>query len=278
VESGTGNTRLYAGANLQIFKDSFFSSGTFDKNRIDIASDISFEVLGASGNTRIAGSLTTGDDVTIKSGLSGTNTITMDAQLGTTVIGRPLTTAATGATLTLNATYSTSAPGITPVFALENLGVNNDKPFRIRLDGSIQAFGKENFYTKNGGRRTIAIDSQSGNLNNTNQRLQTNTQYLVRPTAELILYLPLPSDCVTGDVVRFIDIQGNLNYNVSLKIRSEVGVNIQKTQGGTGGWAGGELIINTPNAAFGLMYVGDVDSSGVTTIPSDNRGWWLVEV
>ena len=101
---------------------------------------------------------------------------------------------------------------------------------------------------------------------------------MVRPTSELILYLPLSSDCVTGDIVRFIDIQGSLNYNISLKIRSEVGTNIQKTQGGTAGWAGGELIINTPNAAFGLMYVGDVDSSGVTTIPSDNRGWWLVEV
>jgi len=159
VESGTGNTRLYSGANLQIFKDSFFSSGTFDKTRVDIASDIAFEVLGASGNTKLSGTLTTGDDVTIKNGLNGTTTISLDAQLGTTVIGRPLTSASTGATLTLNATYSTAAPAITPVFAIENLGINNDKPFRIRLDGSIQAFGKENFYTKNGGRRTLAIDS-----------------------------------------------------------------------------------------------------------------------
>jgi hypothetical protein len=278
VESATGNTRLYNGANLQVFKDSFFSAGVFDKNRLDIASDIAFEVLGASGNTRLSGTLTTGDDVIIKSGLAGTNTITLDAQLGTTVIGKPLTSAATGATLTLNATYSTSAPAITSVFAVENLGINNDKPFRIRLDGSIQAFGRENFYTKNGGRRTISIDAQSGNLNATNQRLQPNTQYLVRPTSELILYLPVASDCVTGDVVRFIDIQGSLNYNVSLKIRSEGGTNIQKTQGGTGGWSGGELIVNTPNAGFGLMFVGDTDSSGVNTIPSDNRGWWIVEV
>ena len=108
--------------------------------------------------------------------------------------------------------------------------------------------------------------------------MQPNIQYLVRPNGELILYLPLASDCVTGDTVRFIDIQGNLNYNVPLKIRSEVGTNIQKSQGGTGGWAGGELIVNTPNAGFGLMYVGDVDSTGVTTITSDNRGWWLIEV
>lgn len=278
VESATGNTRLYNGANLQIFKDAFFSSGVFDKNRQDIASDIAFEVLGVSGNTRIAGSLTTGDDVTIKNGLSGTNTITLDAQLGTTVIGRSLSSAATGATLTLNATYSTVAPSITPVFSVENLGINNDKPFRIRLDGSIQAFGRENFYTKNGGKRTIFVDSQSGNLNASGQRLQPNTQYLVRPTNELILYLPLASDCVTGDIVRFVDIQGSLNYNVPLKIRCETGVNLQKSQGGTGGWAGGELIVNTPNAGFGLIYVGEVDSSGTTSIASDNRGWWLVEV
>lgn len=278
VESATGNTRLYNGANFQVFKDSFFTAGTFDKNKVDGASDVAFEVLGSSGNTRLSGTLTIGDDFTIRNGLSGTNTITMDAQLGTTVIGLPLTSAATGATLTLNATYSSTAPAATSVFSINNLGTNNDKPFRVRLDGSVQAFGIDNYFTKNGGRRTNLIDTGSGDLKPSSQRLKPNIQYLVKPTGNLTLYLPLASECVTGDIVRFIDIQGNLNYNVALKIRSEVGTNIQKSQGGSGGYGGGELIVNTPNAGFGLMFVGETDSSGTTTISSDNRGWWLVEV
>jgi hypothetical protein len=279
VDSNTGNTRLYNGANFQVFKDSFFASGTFDKSRVDVASDIAFEILGSSGNTKLSGTLTIGDDFTIKNGLSGTSTIKMDAQLGTTVIGLPLTAAANGATLTLNATYSTTAPAATPVFSIDNLGISNNKPFRIRLDGSIQAFGIDNYYTKNGGRRTEFIAAANGDLSAIAERLKPNIQYLVRPTGNLTLYLPLASDCVTGDIVRIIDIQGNLNYDIALKIRSEPGTNIQKSQGGTNSYSGGELIVNTPNAGFGLMFVGDFDSkSPSTAIPSDNRGWWLVEV
>jgi len=78
----------------------------------------------------------------------------------------------------------------------------------------------------------------------------------------------------TGDVIRFVDVQGSLNYNVSLKVRAPVGVALQGSTSGSGGYAGGELIVNTPNAGFALIFVGITDSDG-NGIPDTNRGWWF---
>jgi hypothetical protein len=36
---------------------------------------------------------------------------------------------------------------------------------------------------------------------------------------------------------------------------------------------GGEMIVNTPNAAFGLVYCGSESQA-----PSIYRGWWLMEI
>jgi hypothetical protein len=271
VETASGNTRLYNGANLQILKDAFFSSGTFDKTKIDDASDIAFEVLGSSGNTKISGTLTAGDDFTIKNGLSGSDTFTVDAQTGTTYVGRHLT---------INGLSSASpVPGIVSL-QITNLGVSGNKPFKIKQDASVDAFGRNNFYGINGGRRSIIVNNTSGTFG----PLEPNTQYLVRPTADLILNLPgsnpgIGGDVLpqTGDIIRFVDVQGSLNYNVSLKVRAPVGVALQGSTQGSGGYAGGELIVNTPNAGFALIFVGLTDSDG-NGIPDTNRGWWLIEV
>lgn len=43
----------------------------------------------------------------------------------------------------------------------------------------------------------------------------------------------------------------------------------------------GELIIQTRNAAFGLLYVGNTDAPNdpnASEIPTNLRGWWLVEL
>ncbi len=263
VETATGNTKLYTGANLQIFKDSFFASGTFDKTRIDTASNIAFEVLGASGNTKISGTLNVGDDFTVENALGGTDTFTVDAQTGDTYVGRHLT---------INGlSTATPAPGIVTL-AVNGIGVSGNKPFRIKQDASINAFGRNNFYNKNGGRRTIMINNTGGTVT---EQLEPNTQYLVRPTSNLILNLP--STAETGDMIRFVDVQGSLNYNVSLQVRAPVGVAVQGSTAGSGGYAGGELIVNTPNAGFALIYAGLEDSDG-NGITDTNRGWWLVEV
>ena len=259
VESATGNTRLYDGANLRIFKDSYFLSGNFDKTRVDVASDISFEVLGLSGNTKIAGTLNVGDDFTIENTLGGNDTFTVDAQTGDTYIGRHLT---------VNGQLSPTPSAGTVSLQVTNLGVNGNKPFKIKQDASIDAFGKNNFYNINGGRRTLYVTSTGGVVTTP---LETNVNYLVRPSANLTLNLP--STAVTGDTIRFIDIVGALRFNISLIINAPSGIRVQgEIAGGFG-----QLIVNTPNAAFGLLFVGETDANG-TGIPEESRGWWLMEI
>jgi len=111
----------------------------------------------------------------------------------------------------------------------------------------------------------------------------------------IVLYLP--TNAVTGDIIRFIELTGNLSYNTSLIIRAlKISNNATAIQGdftgsritsGTGSallgqaWDSGELIVQTRNASFGLLYVGNTDAPNdplATEIPSNLRGWWLVEL
>ena len=46
-------------------------------------------------------------------------------------------------------------------------------------------------------------------------------------------------------------------------------------------WDSGELVFQTRNCAFGLVFVGTYDIEGSTsqqTIPASLRGWWLMEL
>ena len=46
-------------------------------------------------------------------------------------------------------------------------------------------------------------------------------------------------------------------------------------------WDSGELVIQTRNASFGLVFAGTVDIEGspnAQTIPPSLRGWWLMEL
>jgi hypothetical protein len=259
VQSSNGNTSLYDGANFKIFKDSFFTTGTFDKTRVDVASNIALEVLGASGNTRISGTLAVGDDLSIKNGLAGANTFTVDAQTGTTFVGRYLS---------VNGLSSASPSTAVLTFEVDGLGVSGNKPFIIKQDASIDAFGQQNFFNKNGGRRTIYISTSGGAVAG---ELETNVTYLVRPTNNLTV--TLPSTAITGDIVRFVDVAGSLKYNIGLYVNAPTGIKIQGNN--DGGY--GQLIVQTPNAAFGLLYVGDSDANNIQ-IPEENRGWWLMEI
>ena len=259
VESASGDTKLYDGADFKIFKDSFYSSGTFDKGRLDGANDIALEVLGASGNTRIAGKLTVGDDLAVKNTLAGSDTFSVDAQTGDTFVGSHLTIG--------NSTPSIPVNTSNHPFRLFNLD-GNTKSFVIRDNASIDAFGKEQFYNKNGGRRTLYLSTTSGTVSGA---LENNVTYMVRPTSNLTLNLP--STALAGDMIRFVDIGGALRYNVSLIINAPSGIRIQGNN--DGGF--GQLIINTPNAAFGLIYTGLTDSAG-NSVPSDIQGWWITEI
>lgn len=288
VESASGNTSIYNGGNFKVFKDSFFTDGRFDKSRTDSASNIAFEVIGQSGNTKVAGTLRAGDDFTVgtlqnpnntETGLNAfTTRFSVDAQTGDTVVGR---------TLLVEGTSSATPSEAVNVLRVNRLGVNGVDTFNIKQDRSIDAFGQNRFYNKNGGRKTLFISSQ-GNThtsvfgNDTNQFiLVPNLQYIVRPSSTLILRLP--SQAVTGDIIRIVDAGGALNFAVNLVVRAPSGVRIQGRLGGStlGGlsseYGSGELVVNTPNAAFGLIYVGDVDGDNVG-IAGEQQGWYLMEI
>jgi hypothetical protein len=282
VESATGNTRLYNGANFTVFKDSFFADGVFDKNRIDAATNVAFRVAGATGNTVVAGSLRAGSDFTVGTLQNPANTETplnpfttrfsVEAVTGTTFVGRFLTIDG------LNGGTNLSE-SVVP-FAINNLGTNGTSSYKIKQDRSIDAFGEERFYNRNGGRKTVFIATQ-GNTDASAINLRPNLQYVVRPASTLILRLP--SNAITGDVIRIVDVGGALSFAINLVVRAPAGIRMQGKLGGSrlGGlgseYGSGELVVNTPNAGFGLIYVGDTDGDN-NGVPGEQQGWFLMEI
>ena len=279
VESASGDTSLYNGADLKIFKDSFFATGSFDKGRTNSATNIALEVLGASGNTKIAGTLRTGDDLAVgtlanpANAESGTNAhtsrFTVDAQTGDTYVGRYLE---------VNGVSSASPSDATEVVQINNLGVNGAKPFTFRQNASIEAFGHENFYNANGGRKTIFVSTQ-GNTDASAVALEPNLQYLVIPSSTLVLRLP--SNAITGDTIRIVDCGGALNFANNLVVRAPSSVKV-KGLIRVATWVVflTILVVNWLSTLQTLLsvlsYVGDQDLDG-NGIPDAFQGWWLME-
>ena len=188
------------------------------------------------------------------------------------------------------------------VLHIDNLGSAGNtgegpKDFIMYQDGSIDAFGIKRYYNSNGGRRWTYVAASSTGLGQTVANpLQPNGNYLVNPSASGNMIVYLPNTAKTGDMIRFIDISGNLSYAANLIIRAvpigTTAINIQGDSTGTKAsagssapsataWASGEMIVQTRNASFGLVYVGATDAEGdanATEIPTDLRGWWLVEL
>lgn len=165
-------------------------------------------------------------------------------------------------------------------------------------DGSIDAFGIKRYWNKNGGRRWTYLPQSSTGFGQVQANpLQANGNYLINTSSNgnMVVYLP-SSGVSTGDIIRFVDISGNLSYRASLVIRAlkngSAAVPIQGDSTGTKAnvgssapltvaWDSGEMIVQTRNAAFGLLYVGASDAPGdpnASEIPTDLRGWWLVEL
>jgi hypothetical protein len=98
--------------------------------------------------------------------------------------------------------------------------------------------------------------------------------------------MTLPSDASVGDMIRIVDVGGNLTYNISLRMRAPNGINVQgdNTNGNSPdlsstNYDGGELVVQTPHAAFGLIYLGSTNFDGTSTgAPSSTLGWWLMEI
>jgi hypothetical protein len=192
----------------------------------------------------------------------------------------------------------------TEIFHIDNLGAagiggtEGSKDFIMYQDGSVDAFGITQYFTANGGRRwTYVAVNPTGTGQTTNNPLQPNNNYLLNLTTGGNMVLYLPTNVVTGDIIRFVELSGNLSYNTNLVIRAlnidSEAVAIQGDKTGTRlvsgsssallpeSYDGGELIIQTRNAAFGLLYVGNTDApndAAAADIPSNLQGWWLVEL
>jgi len=168
-------------------------------------------------------------------------------------------------------------------FKVGNLGEDGASEFTIKQDRSINAFGFTNYYTASGGRHTRYISSASDEAD---LFLTPNVIYMVNTTSATTLIVTLPDGARTGDTVRIVDVGGNLNYNTSLVLRTPEtsGTPIQGDSTGTllGGritpYPSGELVVQTANAAFTLIYLGGEDSNGQIGIPASVQGWWLMEV
>ena len=175
-------------------------------------------------------------------------------------------------------------------------GTEGPRDFKIYQDCSIDAFGISRYFTRNGGRRYTYVEQSLTGIGQTQAApLQPNNNYILNNPAGTNMVLYLPDYAETGDMIRFIEVSGNLTYNTNLVLRAlkinNQAVAVQgditgsKIEAGSGtlaaAWDSGELIVQTRNASFGLVYVGSTDAAGdpnASSIPSNLRGWWLTEL
>ena len=181
----------------------------------------------------------------------------------------------------------TGTPTLTPtgadVFSVQNLGINGGSEYTIKQNRSIDAFGLQNFTTSTGARHTRYLSAASPEADLT---LIANIVYMVNVQATQTLIVTLPAAPQTGDIVRMIDVGGNLKYDTTLVVRTPEtsGTPIQGDSSGTlfgdrlTPYPSGELVVQTPNAGFALVYLGSVDSNDQIGIPTSVQGWWLMEV
>ncbi len=151
--------------------------------------------------------------------------------------------------------------------------------FEVEVDGSMNFAGQEGFFTPNGARKWEFVGAGEEIFD-----VKSNVNYFVAPSSDTTL--KLPENPSTGDMIRVVDVGGNLTYNVSLRVRAKDNVAVQgdNTNGNTPdlstiNYDGGELIVQTPHAGFGLIFLGSTNFDGTTTgAPSTTQGWWLVEI
>jgi len=206
-----------------------------------------------------------------------------------------------GTKLYVKGQVSAAGSSSAEIFHIDNLGSAGSgsvgpKDFKMYQDSSIDAFGISRYWTRNGGRRYTYVEQSLTGIGQTQAApLQANNNYLINTASATNIVVYLPEDAETGDMIRFVEVSGNLSYNASLVIRAlkinNVATSIQgdgtgtKIQAGAGqmttSWDSGELVVQTRNASFGLIYVGPSDAAGdpnASSIPSNLRGWWLTEL
>jgi hypothetical protein len=254
---------------------------------------IAFEVDSANGDTKIRGDLSVG---------AGFNKFLVDGSNGNTIINggnftikdsvgtnNKLRLENSTGNLTISGLFVSEATSGTSSFASDltvnggDFAVRNGSTdiFKVSNNSTIELGGIDYFYGPTGAKRWDYVSQSSGGAD-----VISNINYFVNVTGDL--YIRLPESPKHGDMIRFVDIGGALSYNLKLVIRAATNqriqgdnTNIAPTVSGINlsNHNGGELNVTTPNAAFGLIYAGDLNSDGTSSgVPSSKRGWWLVEI
>ena len=153
--------------------------------------------------------------------------------------------------------------------------------FQVSDNGALRVAQIDNYITSSGGRKWEYIGDTAATLD-------ANVNYFVNCSGNTLLRLP--ANPQMGDMIRIIDISGSLTYNQTMVVRAPDNAKVQKEVSNTGdallsgiqpsetaGWNGGELIVQTPNAAFGLVYAGQSGIAGAAGAGA-LAGWYLMDV
>ena len=295
VLSTTGQTTIEGPTEVR--NDILLTGTTSNNDRkltITDGTNVTFEVDAADGDTKLAGDLQVGSDFDefVVNGDTGTLTmkggdIIVKDDAGST---NRLEFINGNGNLTIAGVIETEGTGVN-LFAGDvtlnggDLTVNADtgeKRFRVNNSGSIDLGGIDHYIGPSGARKWLYQQTVSGDAG----LLIPNVNYFVKASSDLVLKLPPQAD--TGDMIRIVDIGGALTYNVRMIFRAPDGIPIAGDSTNTSnaisgvnlaGFDGGELIVTTPNAAFGLIYAGATLTDGQPSgIPSNLQGWWLMEI
>ena len=160
---------------------------------------------------------------------------------------------------------------------------NGVEVFAVDDDGSLNIGGISNYFSSTGGRKWVVSNTNIINA-------EANVNYFVDVSGTSLL--KLPANAQMGDMIRIIDIGGILSYDKSLVVRAPNLVRIQGSVSNTGTTVtgntlgenfslthdGGELVVQTPNAAFGLVFAGTSDADGGPGANPNKAGWYLMDV
>ena len=226
------------------------------------------------------GALSIGNDFLIgKTHINDDVTYTIDSQTGDTVIGNDTDNSGTltvhsntnssskdtGAVIisdgglgvegNINAGGDINAGGnissASGALDINNGGSNN---FKVNTDGSIDINQVTGYFTPTGGRKWVGTGVDA--------TLESNTNYYVTTFGAATITLTLPAAPQKGDQIRVLDTTDGLTYNKSIIVQSPQGGTVVPVQGDTQG----QLVIQTPGAGLGLVYL------------TASIGWRLIEL
>ena len=210
--------------------------------KLHINDDTTFYVDSANGNTII------GNDTDN----SGTLRVHSNTQSTSYANGAAIIDGGLGVDGNINSNGNIIATG-NAEFEGGTLDVNDNgtNRFKVNTDGNIDIAGVTGYFTPTGGRKWVAVT--------TNTTLVSNTNYYVTSVTGSQVTLTLPSSPATGDQIRVLDVTDILTYNKSILISAPGSTPIQ-------GDSAGDLLIQTPGAGLGLLYINAL------------YGWRLIEL